>query len=350
MRRSSPVKVAVAILLLMHSGFAARGEYPSTMIRLVDADGRPVARAVVSPFFSYDPGHRPSLMPTDATRTQHSDDRGEASLSLTKASGLCAVREQQGRTLVGAIRVTSQQLGKPVQLVMHPSCRVRFRVECRGFRELEEQYHAELPGPNWRSGAYAGLGGDKGLTWFVYTASTTGELEFLLPPGHFTIMAYGTDTDPVNRAIEIQPGHRVRNLGIVDLPPSAALQHGVFRGFWGVSVADRGDELAGEPSLRRVAFHRPDRGPIWKGATTLGIQHLAFAPNGSILASSHGYNDRPGDVKLWDARTGNLIASLTGPGGEDAVHDLAFSPDGTTLAGSVASLHNSTAAGIPRHF
>ncbi len=45
-------------------------------------------------------------------------------------------------------------------------------------------------------------------------------------------------------------------------------------------------------------------------------------------------------MKLWDARTGTLTATLTGPEGEDGVHQLAFAPDGAILAGSVASMHN----------
>jgi hypothetical protein len=208
MRRSCPV--AVAILLITSAGTPARGQHPPTPIRLVDREGRPVAGAVVGTVFSYDAEREPSLTPSVPSQARITDDRGGASLPLTRESSLCAIREDKGHPLVGAVKVKQEQLGKPITIVMYPACRVRFRVECAGFRELEEKYHAELGGPNWRSGAYAGLGGDDHPSLFVHTSSTTGEIEFLLPPGRFTIMAYGTDTDPVNRHVEIQPGHRER--------------------------------------------------------------------------------------------------------------------------------------------
>ncbi len=55
------------------------------------------------------------------------------------------------------------------------------------------------------------------------------------------------------------------------------------------------------------------------------ISRLAFAPDGRALASAGA------DIGLWDWRTGELIASLTGDEGLVA-RDLSFSPDGQTLA------------------
>jgi WD40 repeat protein len=57
-----------------------------------------------------------------------------------------------------------------------------------------------------------------------------------------------------------------------------------------------------------------------------GLVHaLAFSPDGSRLASGSG--DRL--VRLWDARTGALLAALEGH--KDSVKAVAFSPDGKTL-------------------
>ena len=64
------------------------------------------------------------------------------------------------------------------------------------------------------------------------------------------------------------------------------------------------------------------------------VTSLAYSPSGSILATAGGQSlqYRPGDVKLWDASNGKLIASLEGHSSN--VWSVAFSPDGKTLVAS----------------
>jgi WD40 repeat protein len=57
------------------------------------------------------------------------------------------------------------------------------------------------------------------------------------------------------------------------------------------------------------------------------IAGVAFSPDGSIVAGATHAAVRP--LKLWDAATGQERASLDFP---DLVHCVAFSPDGRTLA------------------
>jgi WD40 repeat protein len=57
---------------------------------------------------------------------------------------------------------------------------------------------------------------------------------------------------------------------------------------------------------------------------------VAFSPDGKTLASGSGGWQNPGEVRLWDAATGQERAVLQGHTGN--VTSVAFSPDGKTLA------------------
>lgn len=66
------------------------------------------------------------------------------------------------------------------------------------------------------------------------------------------------------------------------------------------------------------------------------LNDWAFAPGGEILATGGGYTSHPwpvnpaGDVRVWEVRTGRLLAKLDHFWG--AVSDVEFSPDGEILA------------------
>ena len=59
---------------------------------------------------------------------------------------------------------------------------------------------------------------------------------------------------------------------------------------------------------------------------------MAWSADGLWLASGSGLWDenRPGEVKVWDATTGKELLKLTGQ--KAAVAGVAFSPDGRRLA------------------
>ena len=63
---------------------------------------------------------------------------------------------------------------------------------------------------------------------------------------------------------------------------------------------------------------------------TSPVEFLAFSSDGKKLASASGW-DEDKAVRLWNARTGKLLRTLTGH--ERGLHSLVFSPNGNTLVG-----------------
>src|SRR5262249_55621511 len=69
---------------------------------------------------------------------------------------------------------------------------------------------------------------------------------------------------------------------------------------------------------------------------TRPVTSVAFSPDGLTLASASGGVDAqlkplPGEVRLWDVKTGQAKATLQGP--SKYVDSVAFSPDGQLVFG-----------------
>lgn len=62
------------------------------------------------------------------------------------------------------------------------------------------------------------------------------------------------------------------------------------------------------------------------------VESVAFSRDGSTVATSHEARK----VRIWDLSTGDIISTIDGL--ELSVSDLAYSPDGSLLAGGTASL------------
>lgn len=71
--------------------------------------------------------------------------------------------------------------------------------------------------------------------------------------------------------------------------------------------------------------------PLWSTTQVLGMVHdVKFSPDGQVLAVGGGQPSARGEVRLFDARSGQLRRVLTGH--QDSVSTVAFSPDGRFLA------------------
>ncbi len=302
------------------------------VIRLVDADGRPMEGAIASTYFQRDCDREASFSVPESIEGATSNSRGLAALELRiprqlDGVGIYAIRPAEGRPLVGLCKVTREMLDKPISVVMYPACRVHFRIDSTGLAGLEKKYHAELVGEGWWRAAYVVLGASsEGRPRPLFASSTNGELEFFLPPGHVTIHAYGPDVKWEDRPIEIKLGDRDKSVGVFDLAASADAENGRFPGHHRVRQdAARG----GGPSFRRIRY-LPLR--------DIGreVQDVAFSPLGKLVAAARYTKNGPGEVVLWDTVSCKKVATL--PVADRGVESVAFSPDGKLLAGRVHML------------
>src|SRR5262245_51903884 len=58
-------------------------------------------------------------------------------------------------------------------------------------------------------------------------------------------------------------------------------------------------------------------------------RNMAYSPNGQLLAVASGEDDGPGEIKLYSAASGRLLATLKGHA--KPINGLSFSPDSRLL-------------------
>lgn len=85
----------------------------------------------------------------------------------------------------------------------------------------------------------------------------------------------------------------------------------------------------GEVHFRNPATGSPDRPDLKAAGSDAGVETVAYSRDGRMLATV----DSDGEVDVWDASAGYSLIWSTALGDQTVAYPLAFSPDGTTLAG-----------------
>ena len=122
------------------------------------------------------------------------------------------------------------------------------------------------------------------------------------------------------------PGYQTGVCGVAFSPDGKMIASGHDRGnliLW---------ETATSKSIKILSGMGGEEGSRLPFEHTGAVHSVAFSPDGKTLASA-GYYDRGTEVRLWETATGKHIRLLLSVEGEmDAVESIAYSPDGRTLA------------------
>ncbi len=287
-----------------------------------------------APISSRDADRESAFTPPEPTEAATSDAHGDLALKLEipghlDGEAIYAIRPGKGRPLVGLHKVTREEVGQPITIVMHPACRVLFRIDSKGLPALEEKYHAELAGPGWWRAAYVLLGGginDRPRPLFA--SSTTGEFEFLLPPGRVILHAYGEDVKWVERRSRSSRTIASCSWGPSTCPRPWMRQQGRFPEHQRVRRIDADGAGRGRvppdplPAVPRLIPHGARRRLF---ARRQAPGHGALLQRRPRRGEAVGHDDRREDRDACRSPTG-------------AVDSVAFSPDGKLLAGRVHAM------------
>ena len=126
----------------------------------------------------------------------------------------------------------------------------------------------------------------------------------------------------------IRDGHVVPEQVVFAGQPGSILPIGHSVGVEAVAFAPDGTLIASGNVDNLVRLWQTQTGKVWRTLTghSSGVTSVAFSPDSTLLASGSW----DGTVRLWQVQTGATLRTLTGH--DNLVSSVAFSPDGTFVA------------------
>jgi len=190
--------------------------------RLTDPNGRPVQRAFVGTraiWIDYEarfsrPLCRGVFYGSQSSRARATNQQGKGAIAgnhLFRASSsesemVTIVALQEEKKLAGLVNVSQGDFGKIVEVPMRSACRITGKLVSSGLEKLGRRL-------GWTN-VYVYWSDSRPFS----CSSEYRRFEFLLPPGQYTMRAYGAGTEEVYKQVEVLPGQQKIAMEI-DLPP-----------------------------------------------------------------------------------------------------------------------------------
>jgi WD40 repeat protein len=117
------------------------------------------------------------------------------------------------------------------------------------------------------------------------------------------------------------------------IPDSSNLSHGLLPGFRSLALSGDGSKIVTGGVMGEITAWQTNDGSLVREITqhSRGIEALAMSPDGASVVS--GSNDN--SIRKWNVSDGSresLIPNTKGDSIGGPIHDVAYSPDGTSLA------------------
>ena len=176
------------------------------LVHVVDVQGKPVSGATVGENAFGVSGETPKW--SFYTPFAKSNEKGDARLQLTgsQRESVLLYALDSSRKLVAFQEVERGAFDRPIKMTLGPACRVTGRLVSSDFDKLKR--------PVAWTNMYLHRGPHRSLNFF----SKSQELEFYVPPGRYTLNAYGTHLRNAAREIEVKAGQRELAIGDLNLP------------------------------------------------------------------------------------------------------------------------------------
>ncbi|MEM8783815.1 MAG: redoxin family protein [Planctomycetota bacterium] len=304
----------------MASSTAAEDAVSGTFeVRAVDADGKPVAGAVVTTFVSWSqPPFYESLDGAEALRTDR-DGRASVSAEALFRYGRIAVPlvvwDEAGRRLAVA-KFTPETATGQRDLTLEPACRMTGHITSAALEELGAAI-------TWTN-TYVYLDGLRPMS----AESSDGQIELFLPPGKYRLVSYGTNIYGKTLHTEIATGETAKHFDL-DLPahrlmhlygqPAPELRQ--IKG-WKNGGPVALEQLRGKVVL--LDFWGVWCGPCLNGMPKLMEWHEKYADDGLVIIAVHDDSVekieemdaklRRARQQLWNGRDLPFLVALDGGG------------------------------------